>query len=391
MGKIPVTVLSGFLGAGKTTMLNHLLANRDGKKLAVIVNDMSEINIDADLVNQNGFRRTEEKFIELQNGCICCTLREDLLIEVDKLAKKGDLDGIVIESTGISEPLPVAQTFTYQDEELGIDLTASCQLDTMVTVVDAFRFWHDYSSGESLIDRKQAAGEEDTREIVDLLIDQIEFADVIVLNKIDLVDEETKIALYGFVKKLNSTAHIIESSFGKVPTDQLFQTNLFDFERASQSVGWLKELNGEHTPETEEFGISSFVYERNIPFHPGRFEQFWHDLPVEVIRSKGFIWLATRPSETILLSQAGPSIMLEYAGEWVADLSEQEREQLFNEEPELRKMWDPITGDRKQQLVIIGHEMDAAEIEAMLDACLLTDSEMKSDWKRLEDPLPTVQ
>ena len=272
--QIPVTVLSGYLGAGKTTVLNHLLANKEGKKIAVIVNDMSEINIDSQLIQDGGFSRTEEKLVELTNGCICCTLREDLMIEVEKLAKQGDIDYIVIESTGISEPIPVAQTFTYIDEEVGIDLSQFCKLDAMITVVDAFRFWTDYESGETLLERKQTDDEYDQRDVSDLLIDQIEFADILLVSKIDLVSAEYAAAFQSFLRKMNPDAeiHLIEN--GVIDTSILLDRHLFDFEKASSGAGWIKELNEEHVPETEEYGISSFVYKRKRPFHPKRWEQW---------------------------------------------------------------------------------------------------------------------
>ncbi|WP_245645023.1 GTP-binding protein [Peribacillus loiseleuriae] len=387
--KIPVAVLSGYLGSGKTTLLNHILANREQLKVAVIVNDMSEVNIDAALVKQGGFQKTDEKLVEMQNGCICCTLREDLLIEVEKLAKLGDIDYIVIESSGISEPIPVAQTFTYVDESLGIDLSKYCKLDTMVTVLDANRFWHDYASGESLLDRKQAVDETDTREVADLLMDQIEFANVIVLNKVDVVAHSNIQELKAVLQKFNPEARIIESEYSKVPLDQLLNTGLFDFETSSQGAGWLKELNEEHVPETEEYGISSFVYRRQKPFHPERLLSWLEEWPVEIVRAKGFIWLATRNDMSGLLSQAGPSLAIQGAGNWIAAYPEAERKQLLAEEPDLLNRWDDTYGDRITELVMIGISMDQKQIEQTLDACLLTEEEMVQDWTKFIDPLPS--
>ena len=390
--KLPVTVLSGYLGAGKTTVLNHVLHNRHGMKVAVIVNDLSEVNIDAALVKDGGgLSRTDEKLVEMSNGCICCTLREDLLIEVKRLALDGRFDYILIESTGVGEPVPVAQTFTYVDEEQGIDLSQWCQLDCMVTVVDAYRFWHDFSSGESLLERSQAVGENDVREVVDLLIDQIEFCNVLLLNKCDLIEEEELIELENVLRKLQPTAKFIRTINGQVDPTDIMNTGLFDFEEASRSAGWIKELEKvEHTPETEEYGIASFVYERVRPFHPGRLMSWMEQWPEDVIRAKGIMWVASRNNVGQTISQAGPSIHFGPSGYWVAALSPEEQRMYLEAEPELNANWSTEYGDRVNKIVFIGIDMDREQLTSTLDDCLLTEEEMKVDWSKFRDPLPNA-
>ncbi|REK71640.1 GTP-binding protein [Paenibacillus paeoniae] len=390
--KLPVTVLSGYLGSGKTTVLNHVLNNREGLRVAVIVNDLSEVNIDASLVRGgSGLSRTEEKLVEMSNGCICCTLRDDLLQEVERLAKEGRFDYILIESTGVGEPVPVAQTFTYIDEELGIDLSQYCQLDCMVTVVDAYRFWHDFSSGQSLLDRNEAVGDEDTRDVVDLLMDQIEFCDVLLLNKCDLVEEEELAELEGILRKLQPRARIIRTEQGRVKPSDILHTGLFNFEEASVSAGWMKELaKPAHTPETEEYGISSFVYERARPFHPTRLMGWMENWSPDVVRAKGIVWLATRNELAQSLSQAGPSVQFGPSGYWVAALPAAEQKAILLEEPDLARQWHSEYGDRVNKLVFIGISMDREGIIAGLDACLLTEQEMGMNWATFVDPMPNV-
>jgi G3E family GTPase len=394
MNKLPVTVLSGFLGAGKTTVLSHILNNRQGKKVAVIVNDMSEINIDSAIVqNEVSLNRSEEKLIEMSNGCICCTLREDLLEEVTKLAKEDRFDYLVIESTGISEPLPVAETFTFADED-GISLSDVADLDTMVTVVDAVNFLNDYDEAKHLKDTGESLGEEDERSVTDLLVDQVEFADIILISKTDLAGPSDIKRLTAILKTLNTHAKIIPIENGNVDIDAVLNTRLFDFERAQQAPGWLKEMRGEHVPETEEYGISSFSYEARSPFHPEKFHQFLHstDNHGKLIRSKGYFWLASRPEFAGQWSQAGGIARYGFAGMFWKAIPKKDWPTDEEYLTSIENQWQEPFGDMRQELVFIGQNLDKESITQALDNCLLSEEEVlrgKDYWLTLEDPFPT--
>lgn len=388
---LPVTVLSGFLGAGKTTVLSHILNNREGKRVAVIVNDMSEINIDSAIVQSEvSLSRSEEKLVEMSNGCICCTLREDLLIEVNQLAREGRFDYLVIESTGISEPLPVAETFTFADEN-GVCLSDIARLDTMVTVVDAVNFLKDYEQAQALKDRGESLGEEDERSVADLLIEQVEFSDVILISKTDLAEATDVERLSAILRTLNTSARIIPIEQGRVDTASVLDTGLFDFERAQQAPGWLSELRGEHVPETEEYGISSFSYTARRPFHPQKFHELLHDTQRfgKLLRSKGYFWLATRPEFAGSWSQAGGIARYGFGGmfwkavpkaNWPTD-----DEYLRS----IERIWEEPFGDMRQELVFIGQGLDQEQMTLALNDCLLSQEEVlrgKAYWMTLEDP-----
>ena len=391
---LPVTVLSGFLGAGKTTVLNHVLTNREGLRVAVIVNDMSEVNIDHDMVARGGaeLSRTEEALVEMTNGCICCTLREDLLAEVSRLARDGRFDYLLIESTGISEPLPVAQTFVF-DDETGRGLHEVARLDTMVTVVDASAFLDDFGTTDALRERGERADEDDERTVVDLLTDQVEFCDVLVVNKCDLIDADHLNRVEATLKSLNPHARIVRAEHGAVDPREVLATGQFDLEQASQSSAWIRELQGEHVPETEEYGIRSFVYEARRPFHPKRLEALLADDETweGVVRAKGFFWLATRPAYVGLLSLAGRSITIEPIGTWWAVQPEGSWDVPEEEVAAIRADWVEPWGDRKHRLAVIGIGVEEHALRARLDEALVTEDEANAGlpvWSTFQDDLP---
>jgi|TARA_B100001741_G_scaffold219532_1_gene182107 G3E family GTPase len=396
VNRLPVTVLSGFLGAGKTTVLSHILNNRQNKKVAVIVNDMSEINIDASMVKSEvSLNHSEEKLVEMSNGCICCTLREDLLLEVNKLAKDKKFDYLVIESTGISEPLPVAETFTFADEN-GVSLSDVANLDTMVTVVDAFNFLKDYEDAKYLKETGEYLGEDDERSVADLLVDQIEFADVLLISKTDLVENTDLDKLKAILRSLNTSAKIIPISNGQVQIDDVLNTGLFNFEKAQDAPGWLKEMRGSHTPETEEYGIASFSFVARRPFYPKKFYEFLHDINKfgKLIRSKGYFWLGSRLEYAGQWSQAGGIARYGFAGMFWKSVPKQNWPTDEESLKTINENWEEPFGDMRQELVFIGQGLDKVAMIKALEDCLVSENDLlkgEEFWTTLDDPFPPWQ
>lgn len=391
--KIPVTVLTGYLGSGKTTLLNNILHGNHGKKIAVIVNDMGEVNVDEALINQSGFKRTDEKLVSMSNGCICCTLREDLIVELNKIVSDHEIEQIVIEASGISEPIPIAQSIALEDNSLGIDLSAKLELDAIVSIVDVNRFWDNFQSGQAIEKRKsQEVVEEEDRDIRDLLIDQIEFCNVLLLNKCDLLSEEKVTKIEKLIRKLQPTAKIIKTVQSKVELSEILDTKLFDMEEISASAGWIKELElgyQDHIPETEEYGISSFVYRRQLPFDANKFNVYADQyLPDSVTRAKGFLWLAQHNDFSVIFETAGNHKSIGVLTYWVATMPEEEQQQTIDSDPELESLWHPVYGDRLTEIVFIGMGMDQAAIEQQLDACLVDETSFVNNSFNQLSPYP---
>lgn len=416
MQKLPVTVLSGFLGAGKTTMLNHILHNRAGRRVAVIVNDVGEVNIDAQLVRGGGaaLSRLDDKLVEMTNGCICCALRQDLLEEVARLAREGRFDYLLIEASGVAEPFPIAATFSLPDD-MGRLLSDIARLDTMVTVVDAANWLDDYRSHDELRDRDMADDDDDERSLVDLLVEQVEFADVLVINKTDLATEDEVGQLEAFLRRLNPDARFVRAEYGRVPLDAVLDTGLFNFDRATSIGGWIEhDEHAEHSDHDEhgphrnghdhahdhahphdhaaEYGISSFVFRARRPFHAERLADFIQsDVFDSVLRSKGPVWIASRSEDAALWSHAGDTLQFELIGTWWADTPHDDWPDDAEELADIRATWQDPYGDRRQELVFIGLHMNHDAVRAALDACLLTDAELAlgpDGWRAFEDPFP---